>query len=157
MEVVVSSAKDARQQTMPHTPIKTLSLRSNGSSPLTRTHWKFNNNLLKCESFCKSVLLMINDVKTMTELTSIGKWEWVKFNIKKMAIKEGKQIVNSRKLRQISILSRLNFFGNKDILSEREQKELHSLHLELDAFYTEKAKGACGLRRGRKTLHISLT
>jgi len=65
MEVEVSSAKDARQQTMPHTPIKTLSLRSNGSSPLTRTLWKFNNNLLKCESFCKSVLLMINDVKTM--------------------------------------------------------------------------------------------
>ena len=54
---------------------------------------------------------MINNVKTMPELTSIGKWEWVKFNIKKLAIKEGKQIVNARKSRQITILSRLNYFG----------------------------------------------
>lgn len=37
---------------------------------------------------------MINNVKTMSELSSIGKWEWVKFSIKRLAIKEGKQIAN---------------------------------------------------------------
>lgn len=46
------------------------------------------NNMLKCESLCNSVLLMINNVKTMSELTSIGKW--VKFSMKRLAIKEAK-------------------------------------------------------------------
>lgn len=126
-----------------------LSLRSNDSSTSTRTHWKFNNNLLKCESFCNSILLMINNVKTMSELTSIGKWEWVKFNVKKIAIKEGKQIANARKFRQTTILSRLNFFSNKDILSKSEEKELYTLQSELDDFYTEKAKGAFIRSRAR--------
>lgn len=133
---------------MSHSAIS-LSLRSNGSSPSTRTHWKFNNNLLKFESFCNSVLSMINNVKTMSELSSIGKWEWVKFSIKKMAIKEGKQIANARKFRQITILSRLNYFGNKDTLSESEQKELHLLQSELDDFYVERAKGAFIRSRAR--------
>uniref|UniRef100_A0A8C2CG96 Reverse transcriptase domain-containing protein n=1 Tax=Cyprinus carpio TaxID=7962 RepID=A0A8C2CG96_CYPCA len=104
---------------------------------------------LKCESFCNSILLMINNVKTMSELTSIGKWEWVKFNVKKIAIKEGKQIANARKFRQTTILSRLNFFSNKDILSKSEEKELYTLQSELDDFYTEKAKGAFIRSRAR--------
>lgn len=106
------------------------------------SHWKFNSSLLKNFHFCNRIKELITEIKAMTELTPCSKWEWLKFNVKKISIEEGKAIARMRKQFQDKTISRISSLNNLQQLNEENQLELNQLQIKLDHFYTEKAKGA---------------
>lgn len=71
----------------------TLSILTKDRSPQPRiAHWKFNSN-----SFCDRMLSFIRKVKQQDGLSPVNKWEWLKDNVRKIGIPEGKQLADFRK------------------------------------------------------------
>ena len=89
------------------------------------SYWKFNSSLLKNSHFCNRIRTMITEIKAMTELTPSSKWEWLKFNVRKISIEEGKAIARIRKQLQAQIISKINLLHNSEQLNEENQIELN--------------------------------
>ena len=68
-----------------------------GSSQCLFSTWKFNCNLLKNEIFCNRIKVMIQEVMQQDELSPLNKWEWLKYNVRKISIEEGKKTARSKR------------------------------------------------------------
>ena len=85
------------------------------------------------------------------DMSNKGKWEWFKFETKRLAIETGKSMSKTSKLKQKEILKRINIglLCGKTNASEEELTELNSLQKQLDEIYLEKASGAFVRSRAR--------
>lgn len=61
--------------------------------------WKFNNNLLQNVGFCDQVKSLILEVEKL-DMSDTNKWEWFKFEAKRIAINTGKQLSHIKKQKQ---------------------------------------------------------
>lgn len=109
--------------------------------------WKLNNRLLSNDFFCKQIKSLCLKVKGM-DMSNKGKWEWFKFETKRLAIEMGKTMSKTSKLKQKEILKRINILCGKTV-SEEELTELNSLQKQFDEIYLEKASGAFVRSRAR--------
>lgn len=66
----------------------TISTSVNFSQPRV-IQWKFNSDLLKSISFCNKIRGLISEIKQHDDLTPLNKWEWLKYNIRKISAQEG--------------------------------------------------------------------
>lgn len=57
----------------------------------TENVWKFNNNLLLNDEFCKQVKALYQRVIT-PDMSDMNKWEWFKFKLKHLAMETGKKL-----------------------------------------------------------------
>lgn len=115
----------------------------NDSLPQPRMfHWKFNSNSLESNSFCNRILSLISEVKLQGDLSPKNKWEWLKYNVRKIGIQEDKKLASSRRKQQLDIISKITYLCSQTNLNDENNLELHQLQLKLDDLYTEKAKGA---------------
>jgi len=110
--------------------------------------WKLNNRLLSNDGFCKQIKSLCIKVKGMN-MSNKGKWEWFKFETKRLAIETGKGMSRTSKLKHKEILKRINVLCGKTNASEEELTELNSLQKKLDEIYLEKASGAFVRSRAR--------
>uniref|UniRef100_A0A3B3HKX7 Reverse transcriptase domain-containing protein n=1 Tax=Oryzias latipes TaxID=8090 RepID=A0A3B3HKX7_ORYLA len=121
----------------------TLALSPEKNQPKNGTsHWKFNNSLVNDKNFCKKIKSLIPEIKEIQYLSPINRWEWLKFNIRKIAIVEGKILARKKRQEQTEIISKLTTLCNLTQLSEENVIEVNKLQSKLDELYTEKAKGA---------------
>lgn len=118
-----------------------LSWEVNKQSHSSNNLWKFNNRLLSNDSFCKLIKELSSEIKK-TDMSNKGKWEWFKFETKRLAIETGKKVLNVSKQKQKDILQKLSVLCNKTNASEEELTELNLLQKQLDEMYLEKANGA---------------
>lgn len=82
------------------------------------------------------------------DMSNKGKWEWFKFETKRLAIEMGKSMSKTSKLKQKEILKRINILCGKTV-SEEELTELNSLQKKFDETYLETASGAFVRSRAR--------
>lgn len=81
-----------------HCMIK-LSLKIIQQPKASENMWKFNNNLLLNDDFCKQVEKLLENVKKLS-MSHTSKWEWFKFQTKQLAITTGKRLSQIRKHKQ---------------------------------------------------------
>lgn len=73
-----------------HSEISLLLLVHNNPQTSTKV-WKFNNNLLQVKEFQQQVKNMIKEIQS-SDMSDLNKWEWLKFQIKQLAIITGKKL-----------------------------------------------------------------
>ena len=110
--------------------------------------WKFNNTLLNNDLFCKDVRQLIVETDAL-EMSSVNKWEWLKFKTRELAIRASKNSSKFKRQKQQNIITNINNLCLKPKLSREELVELNKLQNELDHLYLEKAKGAFIRSRAR--------
>ncbi len=84
---------------------------------------------------------MINNIKTRANISSIAKWELLKFECRTFSIYFSKKLSSEKKNKYAVLLKNISDLLNKQ-LSEEDQYRLSSLQEELNSLYLEKAKGA---------------
>lgn len=110
------------------------------NNPQTSTKgWKFNNNLLQVKEFQQQVKNMIKEIKS-SDMSDLNKWEWLKFQIKQLAIITGKKLSVARRKKQTDLIKKINSLMEKGC--DFDHDELHILQVQLDEMYTIKANGA---------------
>lgn len=57
--------------------------------------WKFNSSLLLNDGFCKQVKILFQSVNKL-DMSHMNKWEWFKFELKKLAINRKKNFTNKK-------------------------------------------------------------
>ena len=84
----------------------------------------------------------------MLQMSNLSKWEWFTFKLKQIAIETGKEISQIRKCKQKEIIEKIMLCNNSE-LSIEGKGELHSLQIQLDDLYMNKANGAFIRSRAR--------
>lgn len=108
------------------------------------TNWKLNNSLLSHNDFTKSVKELFERYwNSANAEKNYGKhWELLKYEIRKYAIRFGKELARKKKA-NIEHLTKSISDMTLNLLNDIElTPELNKLQHELDELYTERAKGA---------------
>lgn len=109
--------------------------------------------LLKDEQFLNNVRLIIKDCWTKAKNLSSygGQWEYMKYDIRKIAIQRSKEIAKNKRKKEDNIIKEIIAIHGKENLCNQDKDNLNMLHLQLDLIYEEKARGAF-VRSRRKWL-----
>ncbi len=72
-------------------------------------YWKLNNTLLKDEQFLNNVKLVIKDCWNKAKNLNIygGQWEYMKYDIRKIAIQRSKEIAKKKREKKTILLKKL--------------------------------------------------
>lgn len=108
-----------------------------------RGYWKFNNSLLKDKEFCNTVTSLITNAFKDEHANPIQTWEFLKYQIRKLAINRSKENKKSRLQKKIKLMEELENLLSKPSLTEEEEVKLKLVQNEIDKIYIELAKGAC--------------
>lgn len=107
-----------------------------------RGYWKFNNSLLKDNSF--------NDAmkKLAEEILNDGfnydfrkKWEFFKYKVRYVAIKRSKELKKEKSMQEADLMHMLGHLLAKENILD-EELELKNIQLQLDQIYLDMVKGA---------------
>lgn len=97
---------------------------------------------------CNRIRSLISEITVQDDLSPMHKWEWLKYNVRKIGIQEGK-LANLKRKQQLVIISKINYLCSKTGSNDDNNIELHQLQSKLDDLYTEKTKGAFICSRAR--------
>ena len=124
-----------------------------GGSKPKLCYWKLNNMLLKDQQFLNNVRLIIKDCwNNAKKLNSYGgQWEYMKYDIRKIAIQRSKEIEKNKRMKEDNIIKEIIAIHGKENVCNQDKDNLNMLHLQLDLIYEEKARGAF-VRSRRKWL-----
>lgn len=119
---------------------------SNNMNKRTPAYWKLNNSLLLNESLNTVIKNKIDDYLKMAQREgAYGKyWELLKFELRKLLMQAGANIMKDRKKNENSLMTELISLSSvmPDDMSENQRAQLQTLQLKLDQLYISKAKGA---------------
>lgn len=91
-----------------------LKLTNKNKTNKSEGYWKFNANLLTNEEYCNSILKNNFDIKNDNSLvTSIQKWEYLKFTIRKHSITFSKKLNEERKADETKLIKELLSYYSK--------------------------------------------
>lgn len=68
--------------------------------------------------------------------------QWIKYNVRILAIKQDKKLAAHRKQTQMNIIAKNNPLCKGEALNDKEKEELLHLRSDLDQMFAEKANGA---------------
>ncbi len=71
-----------------------------------------------------------------------NKWEFFKYNVRKIAVKCSKELKQINKQKEIELLDNLGILEQKQILTKEDEVELAKIQSQLDLIYLDLAKGA---------------
>lgn len=122
----------------------TLNLTETTEAKKNKSYWKFNKTLLEDDLFKNEAKLIIDECWVNANINnSYGTcWEFMKYKIRRLAIKRGKEIAKLRKLEEEILIKDIINLSGKEDLCHQEKNSLLQLQLELDRIYESKAKGA---------------
>lgn len=130
--------------------IISLKLTKSNTSNKSKGYWKFNANLLTNMEYCSNIKNIILDIKKDDKLaTSIQKWEYLKFTIRKYSITFSRKLNREKKADETKLVKELLSYNSKLNWSAEDKDRINNLQSQLDEIYLNKAQGAYIRSRAR--------
>ena len=108
-----------------------------------RGYWKFNNSLLKDDSFNDSIKKLAEELLNddLNDNYRI-KWEFFKYKARCVAVKRSKEIKKEKSKVEAELMHKLHLLLTKININLEEELEIRKIQLQLDQMYLDLAKGA---------------
>lgn len=98
---------------------------------------------LRNAEYCNFIKKLILDIKNDDAFsTSISKWEYLKFSIRKTSIAFGKKLNKQRREEETNVVKDLMNLYSKLNWTDDEKERINNLQSKLGVMYLYKAKGA---------------